>query len=73
MNAEVIFYTTGCPKCAVLKKKLDQKRVFYRMVSDMDEMLALGIKSAPFLSVDGELMDYSAAVQWVNGLKEEKE
>ena len=73
MNKEIIFYTTGCPKCAVLTKKLNQKQIFYRTVTDLDTMLALGIKSAPVLSVDGELMDFTAAVQWVNAQNNEKE
>lgn len=73
MSGEVIFYTTGCPKCAVLKKKMDQKHIFYRSVSSMDEMLKVGLKSAPALSVDGTLMDYSAAIQWVNGIETDKE
>ncbi len=29
-------------------------------------MLALGIMSVPVLSVDGDMMDFSKAVQWVN-------
>lgn len=73
MNSEVIFYTTGCPKCAVLKKKMDQKQLSYRTVSSMDEMLAAGLKAAPALRVNGELLDYATAVNWVNGFENEKE
>lgn len=73
MSEEVIFYTTGCPKCAVLKKKMDQKHIFYKSVSSMDEMLKAGLKSAPALRVDGALMGYSDAIQWINGIETDKE
>ena len=62
----VIFYTTGCPKCAVMKKKLDLAQISYEENSDIDEMRCLGMKSAPALSVDGVLMDFGKAVKWLN-------
>ena len=63
---QIILYSTGCPKCQVLTKKLGAAGVKYEVKTDVDEMLSLGIKSAPVLSVDGNLMDFSKAVQWVS-------
>ena len=63
---QIILYSTGCPKCQVLTKKLNTAGVKYEVKTDVDEMLSLGIKSAPVLSVDGNLMDFSKAVQWVS-------
>lgn len=68
MNERIILYSTGCPRCEVLKKKLDEKGVSYEIVTDTDEMLKLGMTAAPGLSVDGGLMDFSAAIRWVNQL-----
>jgi glutaredoxin len=65
----IIFYTTHCPRCRVLKAKLDEKHVAYTECDNMEEMMALGMKSAPALSVDGELMDFSDAVKWVRGVE----
>ena len=65
---EVVLYTTHCPKCNILVKKLDEKSVQYKLVDDIDEMEKLGIMSAPQLKVGGNIMDYLAAVKWVNGL-----
>ena len=62
---KVILYTTHCPKCRVLKKKLDDRGVIYDEVDDIDEMLKLGIKSAPMLSVFGTLLDFGQAINWV--------
>ena len=62
----IILYTTHCPKCKVLTMKLDKKGINYTEVEDVNTMLAKGIKTAPYLEVDGELMDFTQAVAWVN-------
>lgn len=61
-----ILYSTGCPRCEVLKKKLAEKNIDYTEVTSVDEMLNLGITQVPVLSVDGKYMDFRAAVDWVN-------
>lgn len=63
---EIIFYSTGCPKCSVLKQKLENKSINFNIVTDIDEMLKIGIQSAPILSVDGELLKFPEAIKWVN-------
>ena len=73
MNENVILYSTGCPKCQVLTKKLDAAGISYTVITDVDEMLALGIKSAPMLEIDGKMMDFSQAIAWVRDLTVEKE
>lgn len=60
------FYSTNCPKCRVLKRKLDEKGVHYVVCEDTDRMLSLGIEVVPVLEVDGQMMDFSTAVQWAN-------
>ena len=63
---EIILYTTGCPKCEVLKKKLDDKGVAYNTVTSVKEMMLKGIMQAPMMELDGELMDFVAANEWIN-------
>ena len=65
---EIIFYSTDCPKCKILKKKLDSKDLTYSLVDDVDVMLDLGLMSAPALSVDGKLMGFSNAINFINSL-----
>ena len=65
MAEKVILYSTGCPKCSVLKKKLGEKGVKDTENNSVDEMLALGITSVPTLSVDGELKGFSESVVWL--------
>lgn len=62
----VIFYSTNCPKCKVLKAKMNQKGIEYKEVNDVDFMLNKGIKSAPAIEIDGRIMDFSESVKWVS-------
>ena len=62
----IILYSTGCPKCNVLKKKLAEKNVEYAEITHVDKMLALGITQVPVLSINGILMSFKEAVEWIN-------
>jgi len=57
-----------------LAAKLKQAGISFETNTSMDEMLALGMKSAPMLRVSdnlGEaLLDFSEANEWLNTLKE---
>lgn len=66
MNDIYILYSTGCPKCEVLKKKLAGKGVQYTENNSVDEMLKLGIEAVPVLKVNDRLLDFKEAVDWVN-------
>lgn len=66
---KILLYSTGCPKCNVLSKKLDNKGITYTIVNDIDEMTELGIMQVPVLSVDGCLLPFDKAVDWVNGME----
>lgn len=63
---ELVLYSTGCPKCRVLKKKLSDKGLTFKENSSVDDMEKLGITEVPVLSIDGKLLEFSAAIQWVN-------
>lgn len=65
----IVLYSTGCPKCKVLKQKLDSKPIQYTENNSVDEMLALGITQAPVLSVDGKLLTFVEANEWVNKIQ----
>lgn len=62
-------YSTGCPRCLVLEKKLEQKGVKYELVDDVMAMRVLGLRFAPALQIDEENpMDFTKAIEWVNAL-----
>lgn len=66
MNLEVVLYTTHCPKCSILEKKLHAKNVEYTEVCDVDKIISMGIDTVPILSVDGVMKNFSEANKWVN-------
>lgn len=63
----VILYSTGCPRCNVLTQKLNSKDIQYTVVSDVEEMEKKGIETVPVLEVDGQMLQFKEATDWVNG------
>ena len=62
---KVTFYSNNCPRCKILQQKLDEKGVIYEKVSDMNILIQKGFKSVPMLEVDGNIMNYLEAINWV--------
>lgn len=63
---DVKLYSTHCPKCIVLEKKLNQKNISFEEINNIDVMTAKGFMQAPMLEVDGEVMDFKQANDWIN-------
>lgn len=61
----IVLYSTHCPKCNVLKSKLNQKGINYEEVNDIKIMREKGFISAPNLEVDGVVYDFKEAVKWI--------
>ena len=65
MAKSVILYEHGCPRCKVLKMKLDKSGIKYEDVTDIEVMKAKGFAEAPKLEVDGVVMGFKDAVDWL--------
>lgn len=65
MEGITIYAAEGCPKCAALKKQLDEKSITYSVCSDVDYMLSRGFDYIPMLEVGNEVMNYKQALKWV--------
>ena len=65
---DVVFYSTDCPKCKVLKAKLDSKGIDYTIFNDVDRMVEMGITTVPNLMVNGKLMNFKESIDWLNSL-----
>lgn len=63
---KVVLYSTHCPKCNVLEKKLKNKNIEYEEVNDIEIMQQKGYLSVPVLEVDGVAMEFSTANEWIN-------
>jgi len=62
----MILYSTGCPKCEVLKQKLKEKNILFDEITDVDIMIEKGMMFAPMLEIDGKELDFKEAVQFIN-------
>lgn len=67
-HLDLIFYTTHCPQCSVLEKKLHDKNLAFVTCDDADLMIQLGFMSAPILSVNGEIYNFSQALKWLEDI-----
>ena len=61
-----IYTTETCPKCKILKKKLDSKNIEYDEVNDIDILKSLDIFEVPILDINGEYLEFNEANIWVN-------
>ena len=66
----ITIFTTDppCPKCKILKQKLDAANVNYISSTDVEEVINVGFMTAPILKVEDRYLDFGAAVKWVNSL-----
>lgn len=66
MNKVINFYSTGCPKCGVLKNLMDKRDMDYKTITDEKTMLDKGFTHVPILEVDGVIMEFGEAFKWIN-------
>lgn len=69
-DSDFVLYSTGCPKCKVLEKKLKSKNVDFVIESDIEPVAKLGYTSAPILwyrNAD-KYYTFSEAVKFVNNI-----
>ena len=66
----VVVYSTHCPQCKVLEKKLQMAGIDFIIIDDTEEMAKLGMKSAPCMQVNcGPLMNFKEAMTWIKEYK----
>ena len=61
-----VYSKPDCPKCYVLKAKLNQKGIEYSEIQDVDKMIEMNILSLPMMDVDGALLTFEKAIEYVN-------
>ena len=61
----VVLYTNHCPCCEVLEAKLKAAGIQYRAVDDVRLMLEMGLTTMPMLETDDMMMNYPAALKWL--------
>lgn len=62
----ITLYTTHCPRCKVLKAKLDGENIDYEVVEGEEAIREKGFVTTPLLEVDDKILTFSEAMQWIN-------
>lgn len=69
---KIILYSTHCSHCKVVTMMLQKKNIQYEEVyinpdkpEEVQIMLDMGLKSAPGLVVNGKVMNFTEAVNWI--------
>ena len=63
----VTLYTTHCPKCRVVEKKLNMAGIEFNTSQDIQKLVRLGYSSAPILEIeDGTMLKFKDACHWVD-------
>lgn len=66
----IVYSNSSCPKCKVLKMKMDKANLAYDVNENVEEMQELGIKSLPYLQLDdGTLLDFGEAIKYIKTLE----
>ena len=63
---KIILYSNNCPRCKILKKKLDDNKINYEIIDNVDTMIDKGLSTVPVLEINGRMLDFKDAVEWVN-------
>lgn len=69
-----VYISDKCPKCNILKIKLNNKGIKYQekiaSKEEIDDILKTkNIMSLPILKIDGKYLDFTEANNWVNNQK----
>ena len=62
----ILYSSETCGKCKVLKTKLNNKDIKFETVTDVEIMMKKNIDLLPVLEVDGKMMQFEEANEWVN-------
>lgn len=60
-----VYTQPTCGRCNVLKKKLSDANIDFSVCEDIDLMISKGFKTTPMMEVDGKVMDFSSALEWI--------
>lgn len=67
-----IYTTENCPRCKMLKTKMDMKGIKYKEEKDIDPLIEMGFLTAPVLKMeDGRyITSLAEANDWINTYEE---
>lgn len=67
--SNIILFSNGCPRCKILKQRLDEKQIEYTINDNFDEIIELGLQTAPVLKYDNNYYQFGDAIKLLGELK----
>lgn len=64
---DITLYSIGCPKCTVLKRKMDNKKISYNYINSLDAVIERNFQEVPQLEIDGKVFSFNDARKLVDG------
>lgn len=61
----ITLYSNGCPRCKILKHRLDEKGIEYEEKNDPEFLQKNRILSFPALVVEGKILKFYNAILWI--------
>lgn len=58
----IVLYSTDCPKCNALKKRLTKNGIKFEVSQDVDELIKRGYQSIPVLKIHDKFFDYNQSM-----------
>ena len=69
----IVYSTSTCPNCKMIKAKLTKLGIDYIVNEDVEVMRELGIKGIPSIQLaDGTILDYAASIKYVKELEKKQ-
>lgn len=62
----ITVYSTGCPKCEILKRKLNDKNMEYTEVTDITALNEKNIRHVPVMEIGGKYLDFNESIKLIN-------
>ena len=69
----ITLYSTGCPKCQVLEKKMHNDGIEFDISDNINELIEKGFMSAPILKVDDNYFEFKEAIDWLKNRGKQNE
>ena len=65
---KIILFSNNCPRCKILKQKLEEKNIDYIETDDFTEIIEKNFQTAPILKVNDEYYQFGEAVKIIGDL-----
>lgn len=62
----ITLYSNNCPRCIVLKQKLNNANITFQEENDINTMISLCLDEVPVLKIDDKIMNFLEAIDWIN-------